>query len=819
MKIPVLVLSMLFICGLTEAFAQKTSAGNVLIEKIKTYQEQFPQEKVHIHLDRPTYESGDTVRFAAYVVNAIKNIPSDLSHILYVDLFDAGNRRMVALKLRSVVGFSSGRFLLPDSLSGGVYQLRGYTSWMRNFDPEFFFTREFLVNNSIKKPGSALHTNQTNAGALKAGKDYKISFYPEGGHLLQGVSSMVGFKAVSQDGNGVDISATLKDESGNSILDFQSGNSGIGAFSITPGPGKAYHAVVRLPGGAEQRIKLPEVLESGCILTADNSDPDSLYIKIHSTADLLAREKMTFIPLTNGRPLFYMETTLPDQLVSLTIPKAKLPPGIIQLSLLNGSNQLVSERLVFNRYEDDLDMEISGLKSFYAPGENVDMSLLVRDRAGKPAVGSFSVSVIAAKFAPAADEHTIYTNLLLSSDLKDFVGPASYDLTEPAEQKAIALDNLMLTQRWSRFSWSKLTTETDAPEFELEQNIKVSGRILGDSKNTVVARVPITLLAGELGSGLLLDAETDDQGHFSFSLPDSLGYMPLRLQAKGKKGSGYQIRMDAEDLPAYHGPRRLEMPEQLSGAKKMTAHAETSVAEQDRIASAFSFQGVNRLKDVNIREFGKKKKIPDSHSWNLNGPGQADKTILPETLEKIPDLGRLDALLPIVYLGKADFRLRSAPPDMSHIPNILVLVDGVPGIMDIHEISPRDVESIEFMKDMTYAATYGIRGAGGVILITTKKGKFMPGGTTYAAPNTIFIPPIFSQRPEFYQRDSGACGVLKTIFWKPDVITDQTGRAKIQFKPIVNLKDCQVIIEGISSKGGLVRKVLRNLNSPAELSN
>lgn len=51
----------------------------------------------------------------------------------------------------------------------------------------------------------------------------------------------------------------------------------------------------------------------------------------------------------------------------------------------------------------------------------------------------------------------------------------------------------------------------------------------------------------------------------------------------------------------------------------------------------------------------------------------------------------------------------------------LVLIDGVQS--DISSVNPADVESVSVLKDASSAAIYGARGAFGVILITTKKGK------------------------------------------------------------------------------------------------
>lgn len=53
----------------------------------------------------------------------------------------------------------------------------------------------------------------------------------------------------------------------------------------------------------------------------------------------------------------------------------------------------------------------------------------------------------------------------------------------------------------------------------------------------------------------------------------------------------------------------------------------------------------------------------------------------------------------------------------------LYVVDGFPISGDLNSISPSDIQSIEVLKDAASAAIYGSRGANGVVLITTKRGK------------------------------------------------------------------------------------------------
>ncbi|WP_165940123.1 SusC/RagA family TonB-linked outer membrane protein [Dyadobacter psychrotolerans] len=55
--------------------------------------------------------------------------------------------------------------------------------------------------------------------------------------------------------------------------------------------------------------------------------------------------------------------------------------------------------------------------------------------------------------------------------------------------------------------------------------------------------------------------------------------------------------------------------------------------------------------------------------------------------------------------------------------NPLYVVDGIPTDVNINDFNPNDIESMEVLKDASSVAIYGSRGANGVIIITTKKGK------------------------------------------------------------------------------------------------
>ncbi|EOR96785.1 TonB-dependent receptor [Arcticibacter svalbardensis MN12-7] len=94
--------------------------------------------------------------------------------------------------------------------------------------------------------------------------------------------------------------------------------------------------------------------------------------------------------------------------------------------------------------------------------------------------------------------------------------------------------------------------------------------------------------------------------------------------------------------------------------------------------------------------------------------------------------GRVAGLVSVQRSGELGFNdaqiyIRGISTFTSSLSAPLTLVDGVP--REISNIDPEDIESFSVLKDASATAVYGVRGANGVILITTKGGK--PGKAVY----------------------------------------------------------------------------------------
>ncbi|WP_343850444.1 TonB-dependent receptor [Algoriphagus jejuensis] len=103
--------------------------------------------------------------------------------------------------------------------------------------------------------------------------------------------------------------------------------------------------------------------------------------------------------------------------------------------------------------------------------------------------------------------------------------------------------------------------------------------------------------------------------------------------------------------------------------------------------------------------------------------------------------------------GRTTVRIRGFS-SINSSNNPLYVVDGIQLPMGnqqqasnaIDYINPNDIVSVEVLKDASSTAIYGSRGANGVILVTTKKGKSGEGTVTYNV--DVSVPVIGPNRPE-----------------------------------------------------------------------
>jgi hypothetical protein len=174
-----------------------TVSLNSIITKSVKYANDYPVEKVYVHFDKPYYSAGDTIWFKAYIT-ADLHLPSQISKIVYADVYNNQDSLVSTLKLPVVNGVAFGSIpVLPESYRQGNYRFRAYTNYMVNYDAAYLFNKVLTIGNPVDNDvltnitySSAAAGNQPTVNARilykdPSGKPYtdrKVSWRVEASH-------------------------------------------------------------------------------------------------------------------------------------------------------------------------------------------------------------------------------------------------------------------------------------------------------------------------------------------------------------------------------------------------------------------------------------------------------------------------------------------------------------------------------------------------------------------------------------------------------------------------------------------------------------
>lgn len=535
-----------------------------LKSKIKTFNEDRPEDKVYLQFDKPMYKPGETIWFSAFVRNGVDLKASKKSEILYVELIDPKGNVSQKLNLIAQKGKTNAEFEIGKSMMGGLYKVKAYTNWQKN--SKTFFEKEIQVQKNVLPrlkmklefqrkaygPGDDViakldlnslanmplvdhefkyvamlngkniltknfSTNEigeayvkfelpnelaTNDGLLNIMIDYEgrtesisrsipitlgnidLSFFPEGGDLVEGLGTNVAFKAVNEFGKPADIEGVVKDNKGRIVSEFTSFHNGMGAFEFEPKIGGDYKVFITKPAGIKKAYTLPERMSRGWVLNVEGVDDENMVVVVNSTED----ETMSLMCQVRGKDYFSREVNVTRGRNEIKVPLKKFPVGVAQVTLFDGRDIERAERLVFVNKDQKLNIEIKTNKEKYLPREKVQMTLKVTDERGLPVPANLSMSVVDDKLLSFADDKSsnILTSLLLEQDILSKVEEPRFYF-DPKEEKAEeALDFLLMTDGWRRFSWEEVIEENQPAMAYAGEKAIVSGTVFGNDGNPLV---------------------------------------------------------------------------------------------------------------------------------------------------------------------------------------------------------------------------------------------------------------------------------------------------------------------------------------------
>ena len=405
------VRSCIFFCALSigfSSFAQTNNADKMIAGFVNNVSNHL-HEKMYVHTDRSYYFCGQILWFKAYVENAANNEPLSLSKVAYVEVLNNSHEPVLQAKIALENGSGSGSLALPLSLPSGNYELRGYTSWMKNDSPDHYFKKLVTIVNT---------TENLDPSLVKSTVEYEAQFFPEGGNLVNGIRSVIGFKINDDSGKGIDATGIIVDQASDTVAQFETKKFGMGQFSFTPEKEKRYTAIITLKDSSVIRKELPKALTNGYVMHL-SEEGNNLKIAVFSS-DAIA-QNIYLIVTTNNRVDVSQEATLQNNQAVFTIKKEDLKAGIAQITMFTANREPVCERLYFKRTANKLMISGQTNKANFNFRDKVNIDLSTTDVSGNSLAGNLSAAVYRLDNLHQANGENIFTYLSLSSDLKGYI--------------------------------------------------------------------------------------------------------------------------------------------------------------------------------------------------------------------------------------------------------------------------------------------------------------------------------------------------------------------------------------------------------------
>lgn len=767
-------------------------------------QKMIPEiEKTYLHTDNSRYFIGDNLYYKAYNIHVSNNLLFDNSNVLYVELISPDSKIIARNKTNLEIGLGHGDFQLTDSLGvkPGVYQLRAYTNWNRNFGEDFVFKKNIEIIDvfeSHSKPnGSQKKSNEAVIAAIVKPNNFRMDFFPEGGALLENVTSVVGFKAVDSDGKPINIKGEIYDSDNELVTSFSSPHDGMGKFQVIPIEGKSYYAKVKTLDGNEIQKELPKATKQGYLLSYRVFKGRNIITIATNQATLSQNPNAVLTVVCKAKGVSYLETaqTLPETTLSFELPKDKSPEGISQITLYDSNNKPQSERLVYIEKEHNLEVKVSTDRISYMPNEKTTVNVTSKSKTGEAKSASFSLSVTDMNGVFDENDYgtTISSYFLMESDIRGKVYNPGYYFDTANPKRLEHLDDLLLTQGWRDFLWKTMPKASQNLFYKAEKGITISGRVKQLFGEKPKAKNIMSLTLRNKKSMNFFNAITDSIGRFKFESIMFSGKTNMFLNTRNEKGKFRgEIVLDS----IGHAPLFVSFKNEPISFPETT---KTVVENVFKKFTAFGVKPENMLDEVKIA--AQKKKYANV----LYGMPDYKYIIDKNEAKKLNNSAELiEEECRGVIPPNFSMEINSYFEDSSVSTKPLILIDGyeVYEAGELLGIAPEDVLKIEVASGVFVSSLYG---RGKVISVFTNGNRNKAVIDNFHSIKMEIdgfdIARVFySPTPEQAESDN-KMAVRNTLYWNPKVHPGTTGSVDLSYYNTKVETKVKVALEGITASG------------------
>ncbi len=930
MKTRYIVIACLFL--LTTAFVTSNESSFIsdLKRQLLAFLSTNNEEKIYLQTDKTLYKPGEYIWVNAFLTDASTGKASSISNIAYVELYDPKGNLVKQAKLHIQNGTAGAEFLIEDSRPGGLYLLKAYTSWMKNFGEDRFFTKELQVQKVItprlllkpdfeKKaygPGDEVTatlvvTDLKNQKANKAsviakvniaGNLYKelkvetnqdgkteikfqlpeqldspdgllqmivsyqgieesvsrsipivlnkinLKFYPEGGTWIGGIQSRMAFEAINEFGKGADVSGEILDENGHQITSFDSFHFGMGIFEFKPEAGKRYMARILKPVGTDSLFALPLAVNGNFSLNLKVQSESSISWNVYAPENDWAY----MVAQVNGMIYEHKDILLNKGVNDVNFDTRKLPAGVAIFSLFTSAGIPVCERLVMVNPEKRLNIQVKTDKKNYSPGELIKAEIKTSDTQGNPVGANLSLAVVDEQNLVMADDKQdhILSYLLLSSELKGKIYEPSFYFDDKEKKSAQAIDYLLLTHGWRRFSWNDIMHPVMKKLTGPENIGHIYGKVTDAKQRPVKAQVILVELQNKKR---VLQVTSRSDGQFAFLNVDPSTQVaiftprPNSIQTTSERPVSFLPQGDFSGLDILN-LIQVEEPMDIIREKAETEAVRIKKAkDKDILRPVRDFDRIMENADIDI--FLDEKQVLEevvvvAHEIQTKAMlSGVVEVIQQKQLQEMDIQSALEGKIAGLDIQQGNInpaderniliRGRASLGEMGSNP--IIVVDGIVmtdignSTASLSQINPDNIRSIEVLKGAEASALFGSRAANGVIVISTKNSNF-PFRTNQKTEKPTYTSVVldptatlnvsrsyYELAPRFTPVEGVRSDFRTTVFWKNNIITDKNGEAHLEFYNNEAVSAFRITTEGISNDG-LVGRVEYTYSSQLPLS-
>ena len=827
--------------------AQSEETARILsyIQKAMNFNKVVPQEKVYLHFDNMGYFENETLWFKAYVTRTDNGHLSDLSKVLYVELLNPTGDVLQTLKYPiDSLGMSHGEMKLDTILGSGLYEVRAYTRYMTNWGTNAVFSRVIPIFKKPAKEGdysdltiatipyheripnrrNPLDTLYVHAVAEeiytdRLAKTISVQFYPEGGDLVVGKKCRVAMLAVDDNGHPYEGEGFVMNVSGDVLTSVKTDTLGRGIFEVVPDTGKLTFQMRNLQKKEKRQVQfftLPKAKEEGCILHVD-AVSERMLATLQCT-DGMCGNQLGYVLMHNGN-IFRCDTLTAAPLIEIELDRQSMPEGVNQMTFFDSWGRIVAERLFFKTPTPDKadSIRVVAKTTRLKPCGKVELELRTQPNA------NLSFSAMDAHTMTNGKQGNMKTWMLLSSEVRGYINNVDYYFEADDKEHRQNVDFLMLTQGWRRYDWRLMSERyTFRKAQPIEDQFYLNGQLKVYRKHNPVSNVRMYVsLYNQKGQSLIGNARTDSLGNYAFKMPFMDGewkmciYTTRDIKKKDKekeKRKTYYVGIDRQFSPdpRYLTPLETTILHPLAPNAFVKKPFE-ELDEEDEFVPITQKDHV--LQNVTVKAKRKRYFTNDDWRWKNEAYGKQYATIYYDADRELDNI--LDRGEPVPRT--IDFIYDKLKADLDKYGQQENYIDG----RDLHFVVDNNegggysdwlnyVKSIYIVFNERMSPTLGkwniIDNPKHYILVYLYTHRIFSSESQKGLRRTYFqgfnVPSTF--KTEDYSVIPPMADFRRTIWWQPDIKTDEQGKAKVEFFNNSTCEEMYISVEGMTEDGKML---------------